>query len=447
MTPGLQKRGHPTWLFRQLNQGRFIFRIFLIGLLILLFLGFAGALQSGLSTIGAGQTELVYTIASSRNGASLKPIEKAARYSFVTTADANLQNYFSLDPDSGALTLRDGLRSLSFQGNPLSSFPYQIIEDKPGEKTRNAVSLYIQIMNCRGFLAKQPAGDGTTTAGTAPPSEADAVLQCMQVDPVMAEASTLNAVNAWIKQNGSGLLATQKQHYLNNAADVLSLPKATPHGPPQPPHKWGRAAPKANPGETPVWRLYVLQDKALPGLQIFPDPDPLATTTPRPAQQAKMPRRGAPESAVGALLRSLDRIFLLILQLRYPVLISVGILLPLLAWILRHQEAVVRHCLEPYLLMVVAQVMTLFLAEAVMGEGLMIWVGFIYTVLRVIQLVGLFWMSGAKDRRLRRLFNLHSRPWLRDLLRMELVLWSINALGLGWHILGVFGQFSLISPS
>ena len=76
----------------------------------------------------------------------------------------------------------------------------------------------------------------------------------------------------------------------------------------------------------------------------------------------------------------------------------------------------------------------------------MIWVGFLYSMLRVIQLQGLFWMSGSKNRSLRRRFNLHSRPWLRVLLRAELILWSINALGLTWHILGVFRQFTLIAP-
>ena len=88
----LPKRGQPGWLFRQLNQDRFILRIFLIGLLVLLFLGLAGALQSGLATIGAGHTELVYSVANARNGASLKPILKTARYGFYTTADANLQH-------------------------------------------------------------------------------------------------------------------------------------------------------------------------------------------------------------------------------------------------------------------------------------------------------------------------------------------------------------------
>ena len=137
----------------------------------------------------------------------------------------------------------------------------------------------------------------------------------------------------------------------------------------------------------------------------------------------------------------------MILQLRYPVLISLGILLPLLALIVRQRDVVVRRCLEPYLLLLLAQVVTLLVAEALMGEGLMIWVGFVYTLLRLLQLVGLRWMGGAADQRLRRLFDLRTRPWLRNLLRLELVLWSINALGLGWHIVGVFRDFPFISPA
>jgi hypothetical protein len=445
MTTSLRERRHPGWLFRQLNQGRFILRLFLLGLLLLLFLGFAGALQSGLSPIGAGQTELVYTVASFRNGASLNPIQKVTRYSFATTADANMQNYFSLDPDTGVLTLRDGLRSLSFQRNPLSSFPYQIVTTEPGKTTRQVVSLYIQFLNCKAFLAKHPASEGTNL----PPSDADAVLQCIQIDPVIPEASTLKQVRAWIQDNAkaNGLLPTQTQRYLSDAQDVLSLPMATPKAPPILRHQWGPGSPNAARGETPVLRLNVLQDKALPGLQIFSVADAAPDPAALPAKQATTTRPGAPESAWGSLLRSLDKIFLVILQLRYPVLIGVGILWPLLAWMMRRPDAVVRRCLEPYLLLILAQVMTLLLAEALMGEGLVVWVGFIYTLLRVMQLLGLLWMSSAEDQRLRRLFNLHSRPWLRNLVRTELVLWCINALGLGWHIVGVFQTFPLISPS
>lgn len=187
MTARLRKRGRPGWQFRQLSQGRLILRLFLIGLL-LLFLGFAGALQSGLSSIGAGQTELAYAVASLRNGASLKPIRDEGRYSYSTTADADLQHYFSLDPETGALTLRDGLRSLSIQSNPLSSFPYQIVVAPPageerGRASTKVISLYIHFLNCDEFLALLPSSSQISPLAQSSPAEADRILHCMQTPP------------------------------------------------------------------------------------------------------------------------------------------------------------------------------------------------------------------------------------------------------------------------
>ena len=157
MTADIRRRGHPAWLFRQLSQGRFILRLFLIGLLLLVCIGCAGALQSELSSIGAGHTELAYSMASLRNAASLTPIKDEGSYSAATTADAELQRYFSLDRQKGVLVLRDGLRSLSFQANPLSSFTLQIEQAPmagagPGVARPKVISLYIQLMGCEAFL-------------------------------------------------------------------------------------------------------------------------------------------------------------------------------------------------------------------------------------------------------------------------------------------------------
>jgi hypothetical protein len=87
------------------------------------------------------------------------------------------------------------------------------------------------------------------------------------------------------------------------------------------------------------------------------------------------------------------------------------------------------------------------IAEPLMGEGRVVWVGFGYTLLRVLQLIGLLRLGRAASDRARRPFDLRRRPWLRRLLRLELLLWGINALGLGWHILGVFWDFPSISPA
>ncbi|MCP9796234.1 hypothetical protein KBY81_01445 [Cyanobium sp. Lug-B] len=134
-------------------------------------------------------------------------------------------------------------------------------------------------------------------------------------------------------------------------------------------------------------------------------------------------------------------------MVRYPVLISLGLLLPLMVLIMAQRDGVVRRCLVPYLLLVLAQVITMLIAEPLMGEGLVVWVGFGYTLLRVLQLIGLLRLGRAASDRVRRPFDLRRRPWLRRLLRLELLLWGVNALGLAWHILGVFGSFSSISPA
>ena len=438
MTADIRRRGHPAWLFRQLSQGRFILRLFLIGLLLLVCIGCAGALQSELSSIGAGQTELAYSMASLRNAASLTPIKDEGSYSAATTADAELQRYFSLDRQKGVLVLRDGLRSLSFQANPLSSFPLQIEQAPmagagPGVARPKVISLYIQLMGCEAFLEHLSLQPRALSA-------ADRVLRCMQVPAVFMQADTLDKVKETIRvrADAMGLLSTQRDAELNNADWILRLPRVRQGGPS---YAWAAWSAKVPPGESPVWRIFLLADRADPGLTIFPVVRRVNTAIP-PAPLAQ-----GRESAGAFMLRTLDGLFLAILHLRYPVLIALGFLVPLLALIMRQRDVVVRRCLEPYLLLLLAQVISLLVADALMGEGLMIWVGLFYTLLRLTQLVGLLWMSQASDQRLRRLFDLNSHPWLLLLLRLELALWSLNALGLGWHIFGVFRDFPYISPA
>ena len=436
-----------SWRLPRLNQSRYIRRYFLTGLILLTLIGFAGVLQSGLASIGAGQTELAYSVARLRNGASLVPIAKPPRYELITTGDTALLNYFSLDPGTGVLTLRDGLRSLAIQTNPLKSFPAQILETVPDELGRKAVSLYIHLLNCKEFLTIQAESNGGDITKQANLSNADDMPRCMEINPVLPRESTLAMVNQWIDNKSArpiDVLPTQRKDYLDSANELLNLP--TSLDPKSPPISWGAASAPHQGKQIPVWRIFILEDRAEPGLQIFS----AASRPPKirnPDHQPTAPRSFAPESAGGRLLRSLDRVFLLILQLRYPVLISLGILAPLLAWFLRQKDRVVRCCLEPYLLLLLAQMVTLFLADALMGEGLAIWVGFIYTLLRLLQLLELFWLSRSQDPRFVKRFNLRSRPWLRELLRLQLVLWGLNALGLGWHILGVFRSFPWISPA
>jgi hypothetical protein len=433
-----------SWRLPRLNQSSRIRRLFLTGLLLLLCIAFTGVLQSGLAPIGAGQTESAYSLARLRNGASLVPIAKTPRFILSTTADTGLQNYFSLDPDTGILTLRDGLRSLAIQTNPLKSFPAQILETVPDGLGKKAVSIYVHLLNCQQFLTMQAESNGRVITKQPSLSNADAVLRCMAIKPVLAKASSLDNVSDWIRENSKYLLVTQKKDYLRSASELLNLPPQDSKS--KPIYSWGSASAPHQGKEIPVWRIFILEDRAEPGLHIFS----VANPPPQfrfPVHQPTSSRPVASESEGGLWLRSLDRVFLLILQLRYPVLISLGILAPLLAWFLRQKDRVVRCCLEPYLLLLLAQLVTLFLADALMGEGLAIWVGFIYTLLRLLQLVELFWLNRSKDPRFVKRFDLRSRPWLYDLMRLQLVLWGLNALGLGWHILGVFRSFPWISPA
>ncbi len=147
------------------------------------------------------------------------------------------------------------------------------------------------------------------------------------------------------------------------------------------------------------------------------------------------------------LMLQLDNLFLLALKLRYPILIGIGMLFPLLMLALRWRDSVVRRFLSPYLLLLFAQVVTMLVADALMGEGLLLWVGFAYTLLRLVQLKGLLWMSGSENQSLRRRFDLKSRPCLHSLLYVEFFLWGINAIGLAWHFLWVALSFSAISPA
>ena len=414
MTTSHRIQRHPGWLYRQLNQGRFIRSLFLVGLVLLLFLGFAGVLQTELATMGAGQTELAYTVATLRNGASLKPIKKAARFGYGTTPDADLQKYFDLDPETGDLTLRDGLQSISEETNPLSSFPYQIVETPPDQSRKKVINLYIQVLNCHTFLAQHASLNQQKPTDPLPYSEADAVLRCIGIAPVMAQQTTLQEINAWInkRSNALKLLNNQRNEYLKWAKGVLSLPDTSPDTHPRPLQTSEPSPPKVALGKIPVRRLYLLEDRAEPGLRIFSMADP-PTRPSAPDTVSDASRSGARESKGGALLRSSDQIFLFLLRMRYPFLLGFGLLAPLLFWIMRQRDPVVRHCLEPYLSLLLAQAMSMFIANALMGEGLVIWVGLVYTLLRIVQLVGLFKLSQAKNARLRELFDLRSRPVLK----------------------------------
>lgn len=467
-TPWVRLRRTMAWLSRELNTAKFIVRVFLLFFLLLLGIGFGGAVQSELSGMGAGQTELAYSLVSLRNGARLTPMRDKASYELTTTQDATLQNYFSVDPSTGTLSLRDGLKSLASNSNPLSSFPLQIQPRPPHGEARSEAegsfkSLYLQVVSCAEFLSPSiplsastfdpipggAAGDPSPMPNTASVSEADKVLQCAASAPVVRREVSLKNVQAWIRAKGkeAKLLDFQISKYLCDAEDILVPPNrslSSPtdcHSPTGPGEKAQPKVLKARiePRSVMVSSILLLQDKAIPGLEIRPASVPYQRST-------KATMTGQSDAAK-SLLRRLDAFFLSIVLLRYPVLITLGLLLPLMVLITAQRDGVVRRCLVPYLLLVLAQVITMVIAEPLMGEGLVVWVGFGYTLLRVLQLIGLLRLGRAASDRVRRPFDLRRRPWLRRLLRLELLLWGINALGLGWHIVGVFRDFPSISPA
>ena len=461
-----------AWLSRELSTTRFIVRVFLLFFLLLLGIGFGGAVQSELAGIGAGQTELAYSVVSLRNGARLTPMQDEVSYTLTTTQDASLQRYFSVNPSTGMLSLRDGLKSLPPTSNPLSSFPLQIQPHPPeGEAGPGAEgsfkNIYLQVVSCGEFLsppiplsdstadknsspsAKSPAAEASPRPKQPSMSEADKVLQCAAAYPMVRRSVSLANVQAWIRAKGQAakLLDFQINKYLCDAEDILIppgstlIPRTDCHSPIAPGEETKQKVAKTRiePREIRVSSLLLLQDKADPGLVILP-----ASV----AVNGQPPDTGAGKSeAARTLLRRLDSLILSMVLLRYPVLISLGLLLPLLVLIMAQRDVVVRRCLVPYLLLVLAQVITMVIAEPLMGEGLVVWVGFGYTLLRVLQLIGLLRLGRAASDRARRPFDLRRRPWLRRLLRLELLLWGINALGLGWHILGVFWDFPSISPA
>jgi hypothetical protein len=436
-----------VWLLRQLSQDRFIVRLFLIGLLLLVGIGFTGALQNQLYTIGGGHTGLVYNLISARHGARLTPIQGLGRFKLVTTPDATVQHPFLLEGRSGVLTLRDGLRSLSFQSNPLGGFPIQIIQQGDAGRGRTqqpdqVISIYLHLLSCRDYLALQ----SPSRSPLPPPpvlSEAEAVRYCDNSRALVRRASTLQAVEQWLASRADtlGLLDTQREQYLDDARLILGQ---------QPGAMWHSAAPQLAPWTTPVWQLFVLRDKAMPGLEIFRVQGNMLddAVSIRGLAELQHESLAEPEWEVfQGVVRIADWLVLAMLRLRYPALVLVGILLPVLALIIRQRDIVVRRCLEPYLLLLLGQLLTLIAAEALMGEGLMVWVGFIYTLLRILQLIGILLMANSSSPHLRRLFDLRRKRWLRDLLIIELGLWGLNGIGLAWHILSVLGKFNYISPA
>ena len=479
---------------RALRRRGFLLRLFLVGLLLLAGLGATGLVQNLLGDMTGGQTALAYAVASQRHGASLQAMAEVPNYELVTTEDTFLQAYFDLDPHQGALRLRDGLQSIHPQMNPLSVFPIRIRNLAVSGAQQKESRLFIHVVDCATFLQLEaesrrlgessPSGVPSALVSAAPGpvaqpatwtgrvslanlNEVERDAACAAVEPPLVRGTTsLSRIRQWmvwksLTESGprdaaapapitpavvapppgpraqpaamrQGLLRAQLLTYLDELGEVLS-------DPPQP----GRSqAVQADPA---VEELVILRDRADPGLLVF-----------SAAQAEAGSGRRTPQAVLGVemsaqqedLALAGDQFLITALRVRGPVLLLLGVIAPLLALLLRFRHRIVRLTLQPYLLLVAAQLAMMLLAGVLMGSGLVLWVGFLFTLLRLAQLCGLLALAQAAA--LHRLpeARLRRQPWwLRPLLVAELLLWGANGLGLGWHIVSVLRSFPYISPA
>ncbi len=103
-----------------------------------------------------------------------------------------------------------------------------------------------------------------------------------------------------------------------------------------------------------------------------------------------------------------------------PLLVFLGVLLPLAILIQKWRDPWIRGMLSPYMLLILAEIFTVPIATAFGNNGSEYAVGATYSLLRILQVIGILWILGVR-----------SRPrWLRRLMLMLMGLWSVNFVGL-----------------
>lgn len=124
---------------------------------------------------------------------------------------------------------------------------------------------------------------------------------------------------------------------------------------------------------------------------------------------------------------------------RMPVLIVLGILLPLALFLWNWESVIYTDTLKPYLMLLGAQAGSLIVGILLLGEGTVPFIGMVYSGLRVFQIGGLldprFHGSGSIPKPLRRV------------LRIAKVLWALNGGFLLLHILWVSSRLLQLHPS
>jgi hypothetical protein len=509
-------------LLKALRRRGFLVRIVLVALLLVVGLGLVGLMQDSTVELAGGNTSLSYSLLRKWRGSGLQALEQQPSFEMHAGKDAVLQNYFDIDAQTGALKLRDGLRTINTSMNPLSVFPVLIRDLRPATPEQSGQAkepqrVFVHVVDCPTFL--QLAHEASKTKNQGVPSsllksdrvagpgwsgDSDGIRQLSAVarsrlcaaaqPPFILGQSNVRAIRGWLKwkaydptewQAGAtqaasppvkpsaidapaalriSMLAAQKQFYeqeLNKVFHESEVRTAEQI-----------ESSKSKEKEQDVREIVVLGDRAEP-MTVIVDPlagasggqssgvlpsfagvlpcsdpgrcsDPLWRASAGGASAGNHPKMLPDENSFLAW----DWWLLSFRRLRLPALVVAGVIIPLLALLMRYRCRIVRLTLQPYLFLVLAQIAVMVVADMVMGAGLVLWVGLVFTLLRLVQLVGLFSFAQAASRPRRRDGRLLWQPsWLRPLLALELLLWSVNGIGLASFIISVFSRWEYISPA
>lgn len=516
-------------LLKALRRRGFLVRIVLFALLLVVGLGLVGLMQDSTVDLAGGHTSLSYSLLRKLRGGGLQALEQKPSFELHAGKDVVLQNYFDIDAQSGALKLRDGLRTINTSMNPLSVFPLLIRDLRSATPERSDQSkalhrVFVHVVDCPTFLqlaheasnlnsnsktnekgqqgvpssllkqeslwSGDPDGIGQLSAvarsrlcaAVEPPFilgqskvqdirrwlewKADDAIDRMTDRPSKSQAGEAQAASPQVRPSATDapaalripMLVAEKQFYLQELDKVFHESEL-------------RTAEevkedKSREANQRVQEIVVLGDRAEPMNVIV---DPLAGSSGGSSRHGWAVRPsfagvlhcsdpGSCSDPLGldsATMLPGENSFLawgwwllLFRRLRVPALSVAGVIIPLLALLMRYRCRIVRLTLQPYMFLVLAQIAVMVVADMVMGAGLVLWVGFVFTLLRVVQLIGLFSFAQAASCPRRQDGQLMWQPsWLRPLLAVELLLWSANGIGLALFIVSVVSRWEYISPA
>lgn len=440
-------------------QTEVIGKVFLFVLAIIFSLGIISTLPGGLSAIGGGNTSLAYGIAARATNNQLQPFTRSFRYNFMTTADATLHKYFYRDAEAGRLLVGDGLRGATRDTNPLQVYPFRIEEKTEKKSSTDAGSdrssgqryLYLHVLGCSDYLEEKqrPKDSKKAESKTSNPpnpllSEAESNALCQKEDGVFLKETSLDKIVKWLEEkkiisNSDGApaaaplpLPSTIDSYLKEVLTIFLSEKESD------PDKVDSSK-----LDTKVSEIFILQTKLEPGKLVY------AVSSPPAPETASHINISAANSSQEAKLLKNERIILTFLLARAPILFVAGIAAPGLLYIMRHRYLAVQRCMKPYLLLMMAQVATMLVGSYIMGEGLAVWIGLLYTSLRIIQLAGCIdLVAGFRPTKNKEInYRTDRPPCLLELLIILFLLWTVNGLGLAYHVTNVLKNFKFISPS